>query len=254
MIIGAATGVERDAYIFVQEREISREEEEAAEKMLRRRLAGEPMAYILGEREFYNSSFLVSPAVLIPRPETETLVELAISADLPDETTFADFGCGSGCAGLSVALEKPRWRGVLMDNSRAALAVARENGARLTARARYIAGDIFAPPFRRASLDLVISNPPYICESEKNEVCAETLAYEPASALFSPKDGFAHIMALIRAARYILRENGLLAMEHGYRQQDDVARLLADASFDDIRRYEDLAGLPRCVTARKTRG
>lgn len=249
-----ATGLGRDEFIFALDREISANETKRLEELVVRRVAGEPMAYILGEREFYNSSFLVSPSALIPRPETEALVELALSERKDRELAFADIGCGSGCVGLSIALERPTWRGILVDNSASALAVARKNGSRLGASAMFILGDLFSLPFRRASLDLVVSNPPYVAESERGEVCAETLAYEPASALFSPEEGLAHIRGVVWQAREVLRDGGSLILEHGFRQQDEVVKILDKSAFSEIRVHRDLAGLPRCVTARKTGG
>ena len=254
LIIEKATGIGRDDFIFALDREISASETKRIEQLTARRRAGEPMAYILGEREFYNASFIVSQSVLIPRPETEALVELALRAGKGEDLVFADIGCGSGCVGLSIALERPTWRGVLIDNSASALAVARENRARLGASANFILGNLFALPFGASSLDLVVSNPPYIAENERGEVCAETLAYEPVSALFSSQEGLAHIRGLVSQASVVLRDGGSLILEHGFRQQDSVIKILEDSSFSEIRGHRDLAGLPRCVTARKTGG
>ena len=250
MLIREAVGLGRVAYA------VSRGEALAPEAALKlrgfaeRALRGEPTAYILGRREFYASEFLVSPAVLIPRPETEILVERALALD-PSPAAFADLGCGSGCAGLSIARERPGSRPLLLDISAPALAVARANGYALGVGAAYVLGDVFAPPLFPASLDLIVANPPYVAPGERAEVCAETLAYEPSLALFSGEDGMAHIAAVIAAARLALRPGGWLLFEHGHTQRGRALQAVAAAGFVDAAALDDLAGLPRVILARK---
>lgn len=250
LLVERAAGIPRERWLFADERELTPAEEEALRALADRRLRGEPMAYILGRREFYEHEFVVDPATLIPRPETELLVELA-SRLAPGGAIFADLGCGCGCVGLSLLAIRRDSRGFLLDNSPGALKVARINDARLNTGATLVLGDIFALPFAPSSLDLIVANPPYVATEEEGEVCAETLAYEPRAALFSPEHGFAHALAIIRRARDSLRPGGWLLLEHGYRQQERILAELSAAGFGEIAGYRDLAGLPRYAAARK---
>lgn len=219
-----------------------------AESLARRRELGEPMAYILGRREFYGRGFAVSPATLVPRPETELLAELALKLLPPAPLLFADLGAGSGCLGLTLVLERPAWSGFLLEKSRPALEIAEKNRRNLApcSGACLVRGDIFALPFGPETLDLIVANPPYIGRHEADEVCRESLAHEPPAALFSGNLGLAHIAAIAAQARSILRPGGLLLLEHGFRQGKSVRRLLAGAGFA-AETARDLAGLDRCA-------
>lgn len=247
-----AAGLSRIEYILSPDSCLSSEQEELLAELVARRSRGEPLAYILGFREFYSLPFLVSPATLTPRPETELLVELALEHAPKDGLIFADLGCGSGCIGETLLSLRPGWTGALLDNSAAALAVAGQNAASLHCSPLLVQADIFHLPFADSSLDLVVSNPPYISESDKGSVMAEVLAYEPHSALFSPANGLAHLDAVIKGSRRCLKSGGLLLLEHGAGQEAEVAALLAASGFTDIEDFRDLAGLPRCAMGRKT--
>lgn len=255
LLAGHVLGLDRTHRVLEAERELTLAEIRALDVLTARRATGEPLAHILGAREFFGRSFLVTPDTLIPRPETELLVETALELlPAPRSLLFADLGAGSGCIGVTLCLERPQWRGLLLELSAPALAVARENAMRLGAATRLgaLRADMRAVPLRAASCGLVVSNPPYIAEAERNEVMDEVLRHEPHSALFSPQAGLAHLRAVIGQAARVLRPGGLLLLEHGARQGAAVRQILSSARvFDGIAVRRDLAGLERCALARK---
>ena len=207
-----------------------------------RRAAGEPVAYLIGRREFYGREFHVSPAVLIPRPETELLVDLGRDF-LADRrpARILDLGTGSGCLAITLALETGA-EVVAADISDAALAVARNNAERLGARVRFLRSDWFATV--DGDFDLVVANPPYIADGDPH-LAQGDLRFEPPSALACGRDGLAALRAIVDGSRGFLRAGGRLLMEHGYDQAEAVAALLADAGFRDIEQHRDLAGIVR---------
>lgn len=228
---------------------------EAAERLLAavaQRATGRPLAHITGSREFYGRDFQVGPQTLIPRPETELLVEETLRR-LPHGGHFADWGTGSGCVGISVAAERPDCSGLLLDNSADALSVARENARRLgvAGRLRLIRGDMLRPCLQRECLDVICSNPPYIAPAEMLDVMPEVRRHEPASALFSGENGLRHIRGLIRGARAALKNGGWLLLEHGAGQGAAVRDLLQRENYADVAALRDLAGLERCSLGRK---
>lgn len=231
---------------------------EVTEKELRklfpdvlRRQKGEPMAYILGHKEFYSNDFIVTPATLIPRPETELLVDLALDLIRRDDARIADIGCGTGCIGISLALERPFWTPFLMDKSSDALAVACGNASRFSLNLPCILADMAFLPFDNSSLDLIISNPPYIDEQKPEETASDVLAFEPHLALFSPNAGLWHIEALASQARRILKPGGLLVLEHGYEQGEKTMDIFRRYGLKIIGDFQDLAGLSRCCIGKK---
>ncbi|WP_297829027.1 peptide chain release factor N(5)-glutamine methyltransferase [uncultured Desulfovibrio sp.] len=255
LLAGHVLGMDRLHCVLAAERKLTPAELHDLEILTARRATGEPLAHILGAREFFGRSFLVTLHTLIPRPETELLVETALEL-LPARhpLLFADLGSGSGCIGVTLCLERPQWRGLLLELSAPALDVACENAVRLGAAARLKAlrADMRAVPLRAAACDLVVSNPPYIAEAERGEVMDEVLRFEPHSALFSPQNGLAHLRAAVSQAARILRSGGLLLLEHGARQGPAVREFLSSASaFTGIAARRDLAGLDRCTLARK---
>lgn len=218
---------------------------------LERRSQGEPVARIIGKKEFYGRDFRVSKATLIPRPESELLVEIALANIFQKECLFLDAGCGTGCLGLTLLCERPSWRGILLDNSLAGLEVARENSRTLHVECDFFAGDIFRWFFPPDIFNLIIANLPYISPEERKEVMAEVLDFEPESALFSPEGGVLHIRSLIDRAAFSLCANGLLLLEHGSGQAPLICDYLRQKFFCDIVSFRDLAGLPRVIMARK---
>lgn len=219
-----------------------------------RRGNGEPLAHITGQREFFGRDFEVSPRTLIPRPETELLVEIVLrETQGRDGIRFADLGTGTGCIGITLALELPHSRGLLLEYSAGALPVAARNIRALHAEGQValLQGDMFAPPLLPRGLDVLASNPPYIAAAEEAEVMPEVMRHEPHSALFSEDEGLRHLRAVIRAGQTALAPGGLIVMEHGHRQGGAVRRLLAEAGYAAPRTEQDLAGLDRCTWARR---
>lgn len=256
LLCAHALGLDKLGVALVPERPLNAAEADRLETLAARRATGEPLAHILGKREFFSRDFRVTRHTLVPRPETELLVEAALELLPPTPVAFVDLGAGSGCIGLTLACERPAWRGVLLDASAEALAVARENTAALVprgtgARPALVRGDLFAPPLRENAFDLVISNPPYIGEAERGAVMDEVLRFEPAAALFSPQDGLAHLAAVCAAARRLLRRGGHVIVEHGAGQGAAVRGLLAAQGLDGARTHADLAGRARCTVARQ---
>jgi release factor glutamine methyltransferase len=220
---------------------------------LERRASGEPIAYILGEREFYGLCFQVTPAVLIPRPETELLVDLTLERIAPDASAqVLEIGTGSGCIAVAVARLRRQARIVATDVSEAALAVARANAARHHAdRIEYRCGDCFAP-VPAEQFDVIVSNPPYIAAGDPH-LSEGDLRFEPEQALTSGVDGLALIRRIIREAPRRLRQGGWLLLEHGHDQGDAVEELLLGNGFTDVLRVRDLAGMPRIAGGRLMR-
>jgi release factor glutamine methyltransferase len=219
---------------------------------VRRRATHEPVAYITGVREFYGREFHVTPAALIPRPETEALVEVALHAATNARTqsalTLIDVGTGSGCLAVTVKLERPSTRVIATDISAAALDVARRNAARLGADVEFVETSLL-PPHIQA--DVIVSNPPYIPEHDRATLPADVREFEPAAALFAGPDGLDVIRELVPAAHAALRPGGRLVMEIGAGQADDVAALLKAAGFEGAYIKADLQGIPRVVVARR---
>lgn len=247
MLAEHALGLDHVRHILSSSRQLSSEEENRLENLAKRRAAGEPMAYILGKKAFYEHEFIVSPATLVPRPETEMLVDLALELLPASKIHFADIGTGCGCIGLSLMAKRPGWQGILLDISCETLNIASQNASRIAVNPCLIQGDMLHLPFRARSLELLLSNPPYIAFDEFPEL-DKTLAYEPSSALFSGNGGLEHIQGLALEAKRVLRPGGIAIIEHGYLQGRQVCEILTAAGFTDVRDHNDLAGLPRCAT------
>jgi release factor glutamine methyltransferase len=224
--------------------------------LIERRARREPLAYLTGEREFYGRVFTVTPDVLIPRPETELLVEQAL--DCLQELTRArareeavrvlDVGTGSGCVAITLALEAATVHITAVDVSEAALEVARTNARRLDAAARIgfrtgsLAGNV------PAAFDLVVAKPPYVPEVDRDALAPEVRDYEPAAALFAGPAGLDVIRQLVPSAAAALRPGGWLVMEMGYGQAEAVRRLLEQTGlFSDVRFASDLQSIPRVI-------
>lgn len=216
------------------------------ERSLRERLEGKPTQYITRRQEFYGREFLVTPDVLIPRPETEHVVETALEAGRRARAIL-DVGCGSGAIAVTLSLElsRPVWAS---DISLAALAVAAENARRLGAEVRFLAGDVTEAVAGR-SLDLVVSNPPYVPLNEQAGLQREVREWEPRLALFSGPAGLDMYRRLAADAARVLRPGGWLVLELGFKTAAPVRELLA-ASWEDVRIVPDLAGFERVLAAR----
>ncbi len=264
VLVNHVLGLDRIACVVQGERELLKHELASLDALIGRRTAGEPLAHITGSKEFYGRDFLVTPHTLIPRPETELLIDKALEAAGELESQmglqsaglhFADMGTGSGCIGITLALELPRWHGLLMDISGNALETAQQNAHQLKAqhRVNLVRGDMHRAPLAQGAYAMLVSNPPYIAEGERSMVMDEVLAYEPHSALFSPHEGLAHLEAVIHAAGGALKPGGRLLLEHGAAQGASTRRLLrASNFFEDTETHRDLAGFERCTMARRT--
>jgi release factor glutamine methyltransferase len=216
----------------------------AFDALLVRRLAGEPVAYLTGTREFYGRPFQVSPDVLIPRPDTELLVELALARMPADHAMdVLDLGTGSGCIAITLALERPLAHVTAVDRSAAALAIARRNADTLNARVEFLASDWFDTLAGRY-FDLIVGNPPYVAVADPH-LARGDVRFEPVSALAAGHDGLDDLRRLTRAARAHLRHGGTLLLEHGYDQADAVQALLRESGIPQPRSWADLAGILR---------
>ena len=212
--------------------------------LVARRAGGEPAAYLVGHREFFGREFAVSSAVLIPRPETELLVDIALAKVGADGTArILDLGTGSGCIAVTLALEIQQAQVTAVDASAAALSVARENAERLGARLRLLQSDWF-DQLVGEKFGLIVVNPPYIAAADPH-LAAGDLRHEPDAALASGADGLDAIRRIIAAAPAHLAPGGQLWLEHGYDQAEAVRELLAAAGLSDIEQHRDLAGIVR---------
>jgi len=252
LLLMFALGCDR-AYLFAHpERELTAEEELRCDAALAERSRGVPAQYITGHQEFWGMDLIVSPAVLIPRPETEHLVEtvLELCRDLP-AARMADVGTGSGCIALALAKELPSAEIHATDISPAALEIARANSARhqLENRIQFRQTDLLAG--LGGDFDLIVSNPPYVGESEEDTVQLEVRKFEPRSAVFAGPAGTEVIERLIPQAVVALRPGGWLVMEISGTIADRVQALLR--GWDDIQVTKDLQSIPRVVRARKPR-
>ncbi len=213
-----------------------------------RRLAGEPMAYIQGVKEFWSMELMVSPATLVPRPETELLVDIAIR-EVPRRADWQilDLGTGSGAIALAIARECPTCFVTAVDNDADTLAVA-ETNVRQWAQGNVdcVLGD-WTAPVKDRTFNLIVSNPPYV---RSDDPALAELAAEPQSALAAGPDGLDAIRRLANECRNILVDDGLLILEHGFDQSEPVADLLNTAGWRDIQCVDDYAGHPRVTTAR----
>jgi release factor glutamine methyltransferase len=259
LLLGHARGWSRVRVLTHSESPLSPETGERFMSLVRRRAGGEPLQYILGNQEFFGLQFRVTPAVLIPRPETEILVETAVAAAATlgsGPVRFADVGTGSGCIAVSFAHQVPHAAGWATDISFDALALARENAARngvakqiAFARADLLEG--FAP---HPVFDMVLSNPPYVAAGDAGVLSPEVREHEPAVALFSGDSGLDAYRRLIPQSGQRLVHGGSLLLEIGAGMRDQVAQLLQGAGFAIERIAQDLQGIPRCILARRGHG
>lgn len=243
-----------EARLFVRmhpERILTSEEAARLEALASRREDGEPLAYITGSREFYGRDFIVRRGVLVPRPETELVVDTALEL-CPGHAPlrFADICAGSGCIGITLQLERPVWKGLMIELMPVPAETARDNAALLGAPIPVVRADLFAAPLPPDSVDLIVSNPPYIAPQEREQMDPEVIAHEPAEALFSGEDGLDAVRGLAKLAAQALGPGGLLVMEHGWHQGSAVRSILAAENFLEIFTKKDLAGLDRVTLAR----
>ena len=225
------------------------------EDQVRRRASGEPLQYITGVQEFFGLSFEVSPAALIPRPETEFIVESALEclATRPEAPLLLDVGTGSGCITIALLRERPNARAVAVDVSPAAVALAGRNARRhaVSERVAFLVADAVSALAPRPMFDLIVSNPPYIADEEWETLQREVRDHEPRTALTSGSDGLTMIRRLVAECAVQLHEGGYLIFEIGYRQQAAVERMINGKVWERIAIRPDLQGIPRTVVLKK---
>jgi release factor glutamine methyltransferase len=242
VLLATLLGLPRSALIARGNEAVALNDENAYAELIARRTGGIPIAYLTGSREFWSLPLKVSPAVLVPRPETEILVEHALALLPRDELcSVLDLGTGSGAIALSLAHERPRWAITGVDISPAALDIAAQNAQSLKLQVQWRLGHWFdAVPAER--FHLIVANPPYIAASDP---ALAALCAEPAAALIAGPTGLEALSAIIALAPGHLHARGWLALEHGITQGQDVAQLLQAQGFDSIRTYSDFSGRPR---------
>jgi release factor glutamine methyltransferase len=240
LLLAQATGFSEASVLAHPERELPAEAEARFRDLAARRKHGEPIAYLLGEKEFYGLPLAVNPAVLIPRPETELLVELALARK---PASVLDLGTGSGAIALALKRHLPAARVVAVERSAAALAVAQRNALKLGLEVEFRHG-LWFEPVAGECFDVVVSNPPYVAMGDPH-LDAGDLRFEPRSALVAGADGLESIRAIVRGAPGHLNPGGRLLLEHGLGQDAEVRRLLREAGLEDIATWPDLAGIAR---------
>lgn len=258
LLLGLVLKTNRVGLIIEADKPLAKEELARYRALHQRRRSGEPVAYLTGVREFYGRPFRVDARVLIPRPDTEILVEVALTRTraLSLSARVLDLCTGSGCVAISLAKERPTTRVLGVDISSGALAVARENALRLGAvNVGFLEGDLFAPlePTRarglhKARFDLITSNPPYIPEGDMAGLQVDVRAFEPGLALRGGDDGLDIVRRIITAAPRFLDEGGVLAIEVGAGQAPNVRPLFEEAGFRDVELAKDLGGHERVVS------
>lgn len=250
LLVETVSGMDRSAILASPERELTKEQEAQLAQLTERRRAHEPMAYILGHREFRSLDFITTPGVLIPRPDTETLIEAALEL-APDAKTIFDLGTGSGCILLSLLYALPQARGVGVDRSQAALAIAGENARALglSERASFVASDWGAGLSQ--TFDLIVSNPPYIPAGDIAGLDLDVRNFEPISALDGGADGLDHYRIIGSQLAKLMAPTALAVFEIGWDQSEAVKHILAAAGLTQIEIRTDLAGRDRVVSARR---
>ncbi len=260
LLLAEVLKVTRVSLITEGEKPLAKHELAAYKSLHVRRRASEPVAYLVGRREFYGRSFAVDARVLVPRPETEALVEVALArtAHLDLAARVLDLCTGSGCVAITLAKERPTTRVVASDVSDAALAVARRNAYRLGAHAlAFVRSDLFASFAERDDadeprrFDLITANPPYIASGELPSLQADVRDFEPHLALDGGADGLDLVRAIARRAPAFLAPGGVLALEVGDDQPEATARILEEAGFGEVEVARDFARRERVVSGRR---
>jgi release factor glutamine methyltransferase len=246
VLLAQVCGQARSHLIAFGERSLDAGSAERYQQLLWRRRQGEPLAYLTGKREFWSLPLQVSPAVLIPRPETELAVERALALLPAEAARIADLGTGSGAIALALAHERPCWQVLALDREPQALQVAQENARQLGLKQVQFVQGSWLEPLAARCLDLVVSNPPYVAADDP---ALAALRFEPAAALSPGSTGMEALQAILRQARRCLRPGGILVLEHGADQADRLARALVGAGYARVRCHRDLAGRERVTEA-----
>ena len=243
LLLASASGFSEASVLAFPQRALSAETQARFIDHLERRRKGEPVAYILGRKEFYGLELSVNPAVLIPRPETELLVDLALQREF---SSLVDLGTGSGAIALAIKRQRPKARVVAVEASAAALAVAERNAVKHNLQVEFRHGRWFEP-LAGERFDVVVANPPYVAEGDPH---LPGLSFEPRSALVSGPDGLDAIREIAREAPRHLASGGWLLLEHGMGQERAVRALLSQAGLEDVQSCPDLARIPRVAAGK----
>lgn len=253
LLLSRTLGINKTDIYTRPEMQVDDDEVEAFHGLLERRLKREPVAYILGEKEFYSRSFMVNPCVLIPRPETETLVEEALRIIGNTSSPYiADIGTGSGCIAVTIGCESENAEIFAIDISFDALTAARANAERqgVFSRISFIRAD-FLNCFKKESLDMVLSNPPYISAADFSGLEPEVKDFEPRLSLFGGEDGLSCIKKIVPQAAGVLKKNGWCIIEVGIGQSEKVAGIFESAAFGNVSVIKDLSGIERVVKGKR---
>lgn len=249
ILLAYVLGSDRVKIIAWPEMDVSTEHENLFKRFVERRSHNEPLAYIVGEKEFWSKSFIVTPDTLIPRPETEQLVEVVLeSLPADDPLTVIDLGTGSGAIACTLASERPHWKVIGSDISEKALMVAKKNAQRLNLSNVEWRQSRWLEAFGDQKFDAIVSNPPYL-RADDEHLEQGALSFEPLGALVAGKTGLECYQVIIEQAKNGLKKNGLLAFEHGYDQATALQQLLNQDHFKDIQIYKDLSGHTRVIKA-----
>ncbi len=252
VLLAFVLGKPRSHLMAWPEHELAAAEQAVFDELIERRRQGVPVAHLTGEREFWSLPLAVEPHTLIPRPDTELLVELALQRLPPDSPSrVADLGTGSGAVALAIASERPRSEVLATDRSPASLQLARRNAHRLGLRNLAFACGNWCDALRDASLDLLVSNPPYIAEADPH-LARGDLRHEPRQALAAGAEGLDALGVLAGQAPRVLRPGAWLLLEHGWQQGEDVRQLLSEQGFIEIQTFPDLAGRARVTGGRRS--
>jgi release factor glutamine methyltransferase len=221
-------------------------QQQQIKQLIARRQSGEPIAYLLGRQEFWSLSFEVTPQVLIPRPETELLVQQVLDTFNREPRKIVDLGTGSAAISIALALARPSWQFIATDSSASALQVAARNLRRYHIKTIELRqGDWCQALLVNEKFDVILSNPPYLALDDAHLQTESALAYEPKNALISEKNGLNDLEMIIQQAGNYLHESGILFLEHGYQQASFVKNFFLKYGYQEVKNYKDLAGHQR---------
>ena len=250
LLLSESLDKERSYLYTWPEKELTSDQLSGFQTLLEQRIQGRPIAYILGRQEFWSLPFSVNEHVLIPRPDTELLVESILSDFPQEELIMADLGTGSGAIALALASEKPEWKIIAADISEKALACARQNAQDLTISNVEFLQTNWCEGLPSYDFDLIVSNPPYI-EEDDLHLKEGDVRFEPRLALVAADKGLEDIQSIAKQALSLLKSGGNLYLEHGYQQAKNVRSILAQFGYEEIQTYKDLSGHDRATRATK---
>lgn len=249
VLLAHALQVSRTYLYAWSDKALTEADQENYQRLIARRLQGEPIAYITGKREFWSLDLIVTPDTLIPRPETELLVEIALTLSGAEEFLLADLGTGSGAIALAIAKEKPTWQIHATDYHLATLEVAKYNAERHGIKNIIFHQGNWCKALPATHFDAIISNPPYIAKGD-GHLNQQVMNFEPNAALFAEEEGLKDIRFIIQDATSYLKQGGYLLIEHGWQQSQAVKALFLAAGYKEVVVYQDLAGLDRAIMGR----